>query len=75
MNFSSSEGGRGERSLLSQITLAPRCGPCRARSARRYRPDSNESRDVRQNNIMNPLRTLIMDQRSLGTVFLCANIV
>ena len=28
--------------------IAPRCGPCRARSARRYRPDSNESRDVRQ---------------------------
>ena len=28
--------------------VAPRCGPCRTRSARRYRPDSNESRDVRQ---------------------------
>ena len=28
--------------------FAPRCWPCHARSARRYRPDSNESRDVRQ---------------------------
>ena len=29
--------------LHTTFHLAPRCGPCRARSARRYRPDSNES--------------------------------